>query len=161
MTILDERFPSFEEMPLKLIATDRQDLDVVSALLQDALFARLDLTYSESHREMAILLNRFRWEMMPDAAPRRQKPERVRAVFLIRDVMALESNLPARTVNTMPFSVLAIEFMPNEGCEGCLHIKLAGNWDIRATVECINLTLTDVTVPYAAPSGRIPAHHDR
>jgi len=161
MTRKDEIFPPFEETPLKLIAMDGDDLNVISALLQDAVFVVKDMTYSETRREMALLLNRFRWELVSDHDADGQRPERVRTVLLIRDIMTLESNLPSRAVTATPFSILTIEFTPTGDGSGFLHIKLAGHWDIKAGIECINLSLTDVSVPYDAPSGRIPGHRSR
>ncbi len=157
----DAIFPPHDEFPLKLLATDPDDLAVISALVQDAIFAVKDMTYSETNRELAILLNRFRWERAAEAGSGGQDPERVRTVLLVRDIMTLASNLPKRTVSMPPFSVLTITFMPTEDGSGHLHIKLAGHWDIRASIECLNLSLTDVSVPYRAPSGRIPDHQKR
>ena len=47
---------------LNLIATDDEDLQVISALLQDAIIRNGDMSYSSTRRRFAAVVNRFRWE---------------------------------------------------------------------------------------------------
>ena len=49
-------------MTLKLLALDGEDLEVVSAHMQDAVFKVGDLQYWPSHKQFAIAANRFVWE---------------------------------------------------------------------------------------------------
>jgi hypothetical protein len=39
-------------------------------------------------------------------------------------------------------------------------LVLAGDGAIRASVECLDVTLKDVTRPYLAPSRHMPKHPD-
>lgn len=54
---------------LKLRAKDEADLGVLSALLQDALVPREQMTYLPDERRFVLLANRFRWEARPEAPP--------------------------------------------------------------------------------------------
>lgn len=48
--------------PLKLQATDEEDLTVVAACLQDALVPIGDMTYMPEDHRFVLVANRFRWE---------------------------------------------------------------------------------------------------
>ena len=48
--------------PLKLIALDEADLEIVSSHLQDAVGRVGDMAYIPSKKRFAALLNRFDWE---------------------------------------------------------------------------------------------------
>ena len=50
---------------LKLSALDAEDLDVISAAVQDALVAVRDCAYFKDEKRFVLLLNRFRWEADP------------------------------------------------------------------------------------------------
>lgn len=47
---------------MPLMAGDAEDLTVISALAQDAVLSVTDIGYDPRHRQLALLLNRFRWE---------------------------------------------------------------------------------------------------
>ena len=148
----DARFADGAEGPLRLRALDAEDLRVVSALVQDAVFPASEMRLIRRGRRMALLLNRFRWE----AGVR--SPERVQALLVVHDVMAAatEGFTPGDADTVL--SLLALEFSPGEDGTGRLSLTLSGDGAVQLDVECIEVTLTDVTRPYGAPSGRAPAH---
>ena len=47
---------------LKLIALDREDIEVVSAHLQDAVVKAADIRWRPAEKRLVIALNRFDWE---------------------------------------------------------------------------------------------------
>ena len=47
---------------LKLIALDREDIEVVSAHLQDAVVKAADIHWRPAERRLVVALNRFDWE---------------------------------------------------------------------------------------------------
>ena len=55
---------------------------------------------------------------------------------------------------------LAIDtgFEPGEDCAGVVHLILAGDGEIAIDVECLDISVADVTRPYLAPSGKAPEH---
>ena len=54
---------------MKLKARDRQDLAVLSTLLQDALVAVRDMTWLPKDKRFVLVANRFRWEAAPEPVP--------------------------------------------------------------------------------------------
>lgn len=47
---------------LKLLALDTEDLEVISAHVQDAVVRVADMGYARADRRFALLMNRFDWE---------------------------------------------------------------------------------------------------
>lgn len=155
----DARFEDGVDRPLALMARDAEDLQVISALAQDAVFPASEMRWTPANRRFAILLNRFRWEDAPKAQGRRDF-ERVQAVLLIEDVMAVRSQgVPKGDADTI-LSLLALEFRPGEDGTGEVVMTLAGDGVISCSVEALEVILRDVTRPYVAPSRKAPRHPD-
>ncbi|HCQ65380.1 MAG TPA: DUF2948 domain-containing protein, partial [Rhodobacteraceae bacterium] len=87
----DARFEDGGERPLRLIAMDAQDLEVISALTQDAVFPITEMSWQPRRRRFALLLNRFRWEDRDKAASRNRPVERVQSVLTFSDVEKIQS----------------------------------------------------------------------
>ena len=139
--------------PLRLLAEDAQDLEVISAAVQDGAAKVGDLNFEPGPRRFTLTLNRFRWEAGPKTA------ERVRAALQFSGVMAVRSRgLPIGDPEAV-VSVLAVAFEPSGGLEdpsGAVHLRLAGGGDVRLAVECVDAVLADVSEPWAAI--RAPRH---
>jgi len=56
------------------------------------------------------------------------------------------------------YALLAIDFEPGEDGTGRLVLTVAGDGEIAAEVECLDVTLEDVSRPWIAPSGKAPGH---
>ena len=67
--MMDATFEDGGEKPLRLMAFDAADLEVISSLCQDAVFPATEMSWRPKERRFAVLLNRFRWEDS-DAADR-------------------------------------------------------------------------------------------
>jgi hypothetical protein len=157
----DARFEDAAEKPLRLHARSAEDLEVVSALLQDAAGTAADLVWMKRKRRFALFLNRFRWEDA-DRAQRAGRPfERVRTVALVEHVTAVRAAGLDPRERDQAVSVLRLEFEPDpdpENPAGQLRAILAGDGEIAIEVEYLDLRLEDVTRPYLAPSGKAPSH---
>ncbi len=152
----DARFEDGRETPLNLGAFDEEDLKILSALVQDAVFPAVEMQWRAKERRFALLLNRFRWE---DQGQTRHGAERVQSVLSFATVTAVSSSGIDRSEKETVLSLLAIEWHPAaEAPEGDIHLVLAGDGVIRLRVEAIEATLKDVTRPYKAPSRRAPDH---
>lgn len=55
--------------PLKLRAHDADDVQILSAVLQDALVPLCDAAYIKKDRKFVMVANRFRWEAEPMREP--------------------------------------------------------------------------------------------
>ncbi len=71
--------------PLRLLAEDADDLEVISAALQDAVARIGDIQWERQGRRLTIAFNRFRWES-PDGAG-----ERVRAGLQLGGVLEVKA----------------------------------------------------------------------
>ncbi len=156
----DARFEDGRERPLRLKALDTEDLAVIAALVQDAVFPAGEMRWDRKTRRFAILLNRFRWEDAPNATARRREFERVQAVLAFEDVMRVQSQGIDKSDQDMVFSLLSIAFIPDADGTGRVELTLAGDGVIALEVEALEAVLRDVTRPYAAPSGKAPSHPD-
>jgi Protein of unknown function (DUF2948) len=139
--------------PLRLMAEDAQDLEVISAALQDAVAKIADLSFEPGPRRFTLAVNRFRWEAGD------KPPERVRAALQFAGVMGVKSRGAPIGNPRAVVSILAIGFEPTGGLEdpsGVVHLKLAGGGDIRLEVECVDAMLADLSEPWAAI--RAPRH---
>jgi hypothetical protein len=153
----DARFEDAHEAPLHLKAEEADDVPVISALLQDAVFLAGDMLWEKGKRRFALLLNRFRWEDAGEG-PRRHPYERVRALLVAEDATGVASQGIDRSAKDTVLSLLSLAWEPGEDGIGRLILTLAGDGAVAVSAECLNLTLKDVTRPYAAPSGKAPAH---
>nr|WP_256474122.1 DUF2948 family protein [Lutimaribacter sp. EGI FJ00013] len=142
---------------MNLGALNAEDLKIISALVQDAVFPASEMTWRARERRFALLLNRFRWE---DAGRDRHGPERVQSVLFFENVLKVASQgVPRGDADTV-LSLLAIDWQPAEAPGGIVELQLAGDGAIRLDVEALEVGLRDVTRPYRAPSGKVPAHDD-
>lgn len=154
----DARFEDGRETPLRLRAFDAEDLSVISALCQDAVFPASEMVWTPRQRRFAVLLNRFRWEDR-EAAERRGRPvERVQAVLAIEDVGKVRTQGLDRRDPDLVLSLLSLAWEPGEDGTGRVVLTLAGDGAIAAEVEALEVSLRDVTRPYQAPSRRAPWH---
>ena len=158
MTEGDARVEDGVERPLALRAEAAEDVLVLAALLQDAVLSMGDMSWRPKARQLAFLLNRFRWEDKVAAEARGRPYERVRSVLVIGGVAHVASQGIDRADRDQVLSVLDLTWVPGPDAAGRVEITLAGHGAIRAEVECLDLTLRDVTRPYLAPARRAPAH---
>lgn len=153
----DARFEDGREAPLNLGAMDAEDLKVISALTQDAVFPASEMRFDRKAGRFALLLNRVRWE---DRGTARHTPERVQSVLVFETVGQVASQaVPKGDADTI-LSLLDISFELTDAPSGHVTLTLAGDGAIRLTVEALEVSLRDVTRPYAAPSGKLPHHPD-
>lgn len=147
----DARFEDGGEKALRLKALEAEELPVIASLVQDSVFPGSEMTWDRRGRRFALLLNRFRWED-------RRAPERVQSVLTIEDATRVASQGVERGDGDMVLSLLTLAWEPGEDGAGACVLTLAGDGAIRVEVEALEVTLTDVTRPYLAPSGKVPGH---
>ncbi|MFK7938356.1 MAG: DUF2948 family protein [Roseovarius sp.] len=153
----DAKFEDGGERPLNLGAMDAEDLKVISSLAQDAVFPITEMSWLAFDRRFALLINRFRWE---DEGQGRHAPERVQSVLAVDNVLRVASQGIDRSDKDMILSLLSVTFEPGEEGAGHVLLTLAGDGAIRLETEALEVTLKDVTRPYKATSGKVPAHRD-
>lgn len=154
----DARFEDGAERALRLVAQDAADVPVLSVLVQDAVMSGGDLTWDRKRRQFAMLINRFRWEDRAAAEAAGRPYERVRSLLVVQDVLAVRSQgIDPRDRDTV-LALLSLDWAPGEDGTGTLTLTLAGDGALALSVEALDLTMTDVTRPYAALSRKVPRH---
>ena len=152
----DAGFLDASDTPLRLQARGSDDLQVISALVQDAVFPASEMAWRSNERRFAVLLNRFRWEDSD-----RHEPERVRSLLVINEVMGLSSRGMEPGDDSLILSLLSIGFSAGPEGSGKLLLTLAGDGEIAVDIEVLDVTLKDVTKPYTAPSRSVPHHPEQ
>ena len=137
-----------KSLPLRLLAQDSDDLEVISAAMQDAVAKVGEISYEAKARRLTIGFNRYRWESA--------KSERVRSGLQLGGVLQLQARKIQRAARDAVIEVLAVTFEPGEPPGGVITISCAGGGDLRAVVECVDAVLADVSEPWPTP--RTPKH---
>ena len=137
--------PAPDPRRLQLLAQDAEDLAIISAALQDAVTKVADIAYEAQARRLTIGVNRFRWEA--------EGGQRVRSGLQLGGVMQLQARKIRRHAKD---AVLEVTFEPGEAPGGTVIISCAGGGDLKATVECVDAILADISDPWPTP--RTPAH---
>jgi hypothetical protein len=135
---------------LRLLAEDADDLAVISAAMQDAVAKVGDIIFEPKARRLTVAFNRYRWEAGGGGG------ERVRSALQLAGVLSLQTRKIRRTPADAVVEILAMTFEPGEAPGGVLTLTCAGGGDLRATVECVDVLLADVSQPWPTP--RKPAH---
>lgn len=135
-------------VPLRLLAQDPDDLAVISAAMQDAVAKVGDIEFEPKARRLTIAFNRYRWEAGGG--------QRVRSGLQLGGVLKVEARKIRRGAPQAVLDLLALTFEPGEAPGGTVTLSFAGGGDLRATVECIEAVLADVSEPWPTP--RSPAH---
>ena len=127
---------------LKLLALDGEDLAVVSAHMQDAVFKVGDMAYEPRGLQFSLAANRFDWEKSDGKA---RSFERHRAALVFKRVLAVRTQGIDRRRRETVLSLLAIRFaQKGEGPDGTIELLLAGNATLALDVECIEVQLADI-----------------
>ena len=136
--------------PLRLLAQDAEDLEVISAAMQDAVAKVGEVSFEAKARRLTIAFNRYRWEAAGS--------ERVRSGLQLGGVLKVQTRRIRRSPRDAVIEVLAVTFEPGDAPGGTITISCAGGGDIRAVVECVDAVLADVSEPWPTP--RTPRHAD-
>lgn len=127
---------------LKLLALDEEDLDVVSAHMQDAVFKTGEMEFDGKVGQFSLTANRFVWEK---ASEKGRSFERRKAAIVFKRVSAVRSIGIDRKRADEVLDLLAIRYEKRgEGPEGVIELLLAGGAAIRLDVECIEVQFADI-----------------
>jgi hypothetical protein len=126
---------------LKLAALDRDDLEVVSAHLQDAVINPAEVLWRPQEHRVVIGLDRFDWE----AAACSQTPafKRRRAALRFDRVRSCKAK-DVDLANGAPLSLLAVEFDETDTPSGTVTLVFSGTATFRLDVECLEVELADI-----------------
>lgn len=142
--------------PLRLIAEDSTDLEVISAALQDAVARAGNIRYRARARHFEIEFNRYRWEAEDSGRP----AGRIRSLLAVDGVLSVRARGLTKSDPDLVVSLLQITFTPHgEPPGGVVTLTLAGDGELVLEVEALDVTLLDSD--YAWPTRRRPDHARR
>ena len=145
--------------PLKLVALDTEDLQILSAHLQDAVLRVDNAAYLPSKSRFAVIANRFDWESAVDAqAARSKKFQRRRSMLRFERVLGAQMQNLRRSAQSSILELLAIQFEETEPPGGFITLVFAGGGAIRLHVECIEAELKDLGPAWETKN--LPEHGD-
>ncbi len=130
--------------PLKLIALDADDLEILSAHVQDAVLKVKDIVFLPTDNRFALAMNRY--DRSGSAGERRQAIMHFERVGVVRQ-RRIRRDAPEGILN-----LLAITFKPAEEPGGVISLMFSGGGEIELHVECIEARLTDTGSAWKTPN---------
>ena len=147
---------------LRLLAKDEADLEVASALLQDAIINGADLHYDAQHECFMIVANRFCWERPALADMNDSKGgavhERVLCGVRINHVMAVQKRCWPSDMRDAFLNLLALKLlaMPQQDIDYIIELSFSGGPSMRLTAKHIDVVLCDLDT--GRPTNLQPRH---
>jgi len=146
-----------ELKPLRLLAESAEDLEIISAAVQDAVVKAENLNYEARIRRFSLELNRFRWE---EGVGKRRDGERVRSLLAFDGVLGVKTRAISKVDPELILSLLQVTFTPDdEPPGGKVTLLFAGDGEIVLTVEVLDATLLDSDYIWA--TRHTPSHERR
>ncbi len=134
---------------LKLIALDSEDLEIVSAHLQDAVVRVGEVLWRPNENRLVIALNRFDWEAAVAETPAWQ---RRRAALRFDRVLSCKCRGLDCSAKDQLLNLLAIEFSQTDAPGGVVTLAFSGGGALRLEVECIEAEAVDLGPVWQAPA---------
>lgn len=132
--------------PLRLMAADHEDIEIVSSVMQDAVLKVADMAYLRAERRFALVANRFVWE---EGVSKKAGPFiRVRTGLHFDDVSAVRAKNIRQDAPSAVLSFLAARFEPSEDGAGTVYLEFSGGGQIALDVESVNASLKDMSDPW-------------
>jgi hypothetical protein len=140
---------------LKLAALDAEDLQVVSAHLQDAVLMVGDIRFLPKEKKAVFAMNRFVWDKKADK--RSKEHERRRAALSVSRVLSMKATGIRQDAKGAVLELLAVTFEETDAPAGRLRLDFAGGGVVMLEVECIEVQLADLGAAWSTPN--LPAHN--
>jgi len=136
---------------LKLVALDEEDLNIVSAHLQDAVLRVGDIKFTPSDNRFTLALNRFVWN---HGKPRRGQiaNERRRTALHFERVTKVQSQNIRQDTPDAVLNLLTLQFLPTEAPAGTIDLIFSDHGVIRLHVDYIEAQLSDLGGAWQAAS---------
>jgi Protein of unknown function (DUF2948) len=144
---------------LKLVALDKDDVEVMSAHVQDALVKVGDILWRPQEHRFVMALKRFDWMNAVDAdslqdevtlADKAPEYRRCRTALRFERVVSCKCRGLDQTGKDTVLNLLAVEFAADDAPAGIVTMTFSGGGAIRLEVECLEGELVDLGEVYAA-----------
>jgi DUF2948 family protein len=141
--------------PVKFIALDPEDLEVVSTHLQDALVKVADVIWRPQESRLVIALSRFDWLAAEGTRP---ELRRCRSALRFERVNSCKCRSVNPAGKDAVLNLLAVEFSETDAPAGVVTLTFSGGGALRLEVECLEVELADIGPSW--PAGVRPIHRD-
>lgn len=142
--------------PLRLIAENIEDLEVISAAVQDAVIKAGNLKFDARQKRFSLEINRFGWEVGGKGKER----IRLRSLLAFDNVLSVKSRAVTKTDPEMILSLLQVSFAPaDEPPGGIVTLLFAGDGEISLQADVLDVTLLDSD--YVWSTRKTPNHERR
>jgi hypothetical protein len=137
--------------PLRLVAFDQQDLEVISANLQDALVCVGDMAFLPGAKQFAFVGARFDWVRAAKGCL-----ERCRTGVHFERVLRVSCSGFAQRDKTLILNLLSISFRETGGPSGEVELIFSADCALRLHVECLEARMRDLDMRW--PAKVLPGH---
>jgi hypothetical protein len=138
---------------LKFVVLDEEDLEVVSAHLQDAVVKAADVHWRPAEKRLVVGLNRFDWEGAQSEMP---EYRRRRSALRFERVLSCKCRSLDPAGKGAVLNLLAVEYSETQAPSGVVTLIFSGGGALRLDVECLEAELADLG-PMWTTAAR-PAH---
>lgn len=138
---------------LKFAVLDEEDLEVVSAHLQDAVVKVADVLWRPNESRVVVALNRFDWE---SAQSDRPEYRRRRSALRFERVLSCKCRSVDPAGKDAVLNLLTVEFTETDSPSGVVDLIFSGGAAVRLEVECLEAELADLGPVWTAM--KCPVH---
>jgi hypothetical protein len=139
---------------LKLVALDGDDIEVVSANLQDALVKAADIHWRPAEKRVVVGLNRFDWGTPNNGSA--HEFHRCRAALRFERVLSCKCRNVDAARKQQILNLLAVAFEQTDPPAGVVTLTFSGGATLRLEVECLEAEVADLGPSWATE--RRPTH---
>ena len=133
---------------IKLIGKNQEDLEVISAYLQDSVVLAKDILFLKKNRTFIMILNRFMWEDLKNGNFEHNK--RIRCAVKFEEVIKVQSKNINQNNNNKPLECLAIKSSLFDDNFFNIKIFFSGGGIITIISEVIEVFINDLGEPWDA-----------
>jgi hypothetical protein len=123
------------------VALDRDDLEVVSTHLQDALVKVSDVIWRPREKRVVVAVSRFDWPAAEAAQP---EFRRCRSALRFERVQSCKCRSVDPAGKDAVLNLLAVEFNETDAPAGEVTLIFSGGAALRLEVECLEAELADI-----------------
>jgi hypothetical protein len=141
--------------PLKFVALDTDDLEVVATHLQDAAVKVADVHWRPQEKRLVVGLDRFDWLGAASSSP---EFRRCRSALRFERVLACKCKHVDPVGKDTILNLLTVEFEATDTPAGVVTLIFSGGPMLRLEVECLEVELADLGPCWVTDSR--PVHVD-
>lgn len=133
--------------PLRIIATDKEDLDIILSLLQDSLIPVVSIAYDKEKQTLTMLANRFCWEVPEEDADSKPVYLRCHAGLLFRNVQFVqEKNIDQKD------TARVLSFLMGSITDEHVYLIFSDDACIRLSLNELDISFADIDEPWTTRS---------